>query len=98
VFSNRVVFLLLWDRIELSTCLLDRLAWIQPFALAPSSSLEHFRRFFRMASACDFPPPTWLFGKKEELMAAKGKFAAMRCVNFNVGGDHAWWESNFFSV
>jgi hypothetical protein len=51
-----------------------------------------------MASACDFPPPTWLFGKKEELMAAKGKFAAMRCVNFNVGGDHAWWESNFFSV
>jgi hypothetical protein len=30
-----------------------------------------------MASACDFPPPTWLFGKKEELMAAKGKFAAL---------------------
>jgi len=51
-----------------------------------------------MASACDFPPPTWLFGKKEELMATKGKFAAMGCVYFNVGGEHAWWESNFFSV
>jgi len=31
-------------------------------------------------------------------MATKGKFAAMGCVNFNVGGEHAWWESNFFST